>query len=129
MTPDELAARLEHAAAKIGPAVHRGVEHTATLGIARIRGNASGRPGPNVITGNYRNSWEASPIRRLKYGAMCTIGSNAPQARRLEFGFNGTDSLGRKYNQPPFPHVQPALPFIESTLTAQMRMALTEVLL
>ncbi|WP_432185498.1 hypothetical protein [Streptomyces tendae] len=128
MTPDELADRFESAAKRIGPAVARGVEHTGTLGQARIRGNASGRPGPNVITGAYRNSWQTQ-TRRLPYGAQCTLGTNAPQGRRLEFGFTGVDSLGRHYDQPPFPHVQPALPFIEATLMAQMRLAVAEVLL
>ncbi len=129
MTPDELADRLEGAAKKIGPAVHRAVRHTGTLGAARIRGHASGRPGPNVISGDYRSSWQPTPTRRLPYGAMCTIGTREPQGRRLEFGFVGPDSLGRVYNQPPFPHVQPALPFIEDTLRSSMRFAVAEVLL
>lgn len=34
--------------------------------------------------------------------------SDAPQARRLEYGFVGIDSIGRYYRQPPFPHVEPA---------------------
>lgn len=127
MTPEELADRLEHAATRIGPAIARGVAHTATLGQARIRGNASGRPGPNVITGAYRNSWQTQN-HRLPYGASCTLGTDLPYGRRLEFGFVGTDSIGRSYNQPPFPHVQPALPFIEQTLRMQMRAALTEIL-
>ncbi|WP_435606718.1 hypothetical protein [Streptomyces ardesiacus] len=128
MTPDELADRFEAAAKRIGPAIAHGVQHTGTLGQARIRGNASGRPGPNVITGAYRNSWQTQ-TRRLPYGAICTLGTNAPQGRRLEFGFTGVDSLGRHYDQPPFPHVQPALPFIEAALMAQMRLAVAEVLL
>ena len=128
MTPDELADRLEHAAMKIGPAIQRGVKHTGELGVARIRGNASGRPGPNVITGGYRNSWRAE-TRGLPYGAQCTIGTDLPFGRRLEFGFTGTDSIGRNYNQPPFPHVQPALGYIGATLLASMRLAVSEVLL
>ena len=127
MSPDELADRLERAATRIGTTIARGVDHVGTLGQACIRGNASGRPGPNVITGAYRNSWQAR-TRRIPYGAICTLGTDAPQGRRLEFGFVGTDSLGRHYAQPPFPHVQPALPFIEQTLMAQMRLAVAEIL-
>lgn len=127
MTPEQLADRLEGAAKRIGPVIARGVQHTGTLGQARIRGNASGRPGPNVITGAYRNSWQTQ-TRRLPYGAQCTLGTDAPQGRRLELGFVGIDSLGRHYNQPPFPHVQPALPFIGDTLMASMRLAVAEVL-
>lgn len=128
MTPDELATRLEHAATKIGPAIQKGVRHTGEMGIARIRGNASGRPGPNVITGAYRNSWRPE-THPLPHGAICTIGTDLPYGRRLEFGFTGTDSLGRNYNQPPFAHVQPALGYIGATLLAQMRLAVAEVLL
>lgn len=128
MTPEELANRLEHAAMKVGPAVQKAVAHAGELGVARIRGNASGRPGPNVVTGAYRNSWRAQ-TRGLPYGAVCTLGTDLPYGRRLEFGFSGTDSLGRSYNQPPFPHVQPALGFIGQTLMAQMRLAVSEVLL
>jgi hypothetical protein len=128
VTPDELADRLEHAAMKIGPAIEKGIRHTGELGVARIRGNASGRPGPNVITGGYRNSWRAE-TRGLPHGAACTIGTDLPFGRRLEFGFTGTDSLGRNYNQPPFPHVQPALGYIGATLLASMRLAVSEVLL
>ncbi|MEV3996747.1 HK97 gp10 family phage protein [Streptomyces halstedii] len=130
MTPEELATRLDKAAARIGPAVQRAVQHTGELGRARIRGNASGRPGPNVISPdgrNYRSSWETKN-RRLPYGAMCTIGTNAPQGRRLEFGFSGPDRLGRVYNQPPFAHVGPAIGYISATLMMEMRYAVAEVL-
>ncbi|MFD7867316.1 hypothetical protein [Streptomyces sp. NPDC059783] len=128
MTPEQLADRLERASKHVGPAIHRAVQHTGELGRARIRGNASGRPGPNVITGAYRNSWQTE-TRRLPYGAQCTIGTDAPQGRRLEFGFMGmTDSLGRTYHQPPLPHVGPAIDYIGATLLMEMRHAVAEVL-
>lgn len=127
MRPEELAYRLERAADGVGTAIKRKVRHTGTLGVARIRANASGRPGPNVITGDYRASWRAV-TRGIPYGAQCTIGTDAPQGRRLEFGFyDMTDSLGRHYMQPPFPHVQPALPFLGDTLKEQVRAAVAEV--
>lgn len=65
-------------------------------------------PGPNVATGDYVRSWstrvEITPISVVGY-AM----TNAPQARRLEFGFVGRDAAGRIYDQPPYPHAGPAL--------------------
>ncbi len=45
-----------------------------------------------------------------------TVGTNRPQGRRLEDGFVRADSLGRVYNQPPFPHVGPAKDEIEPQL-------------
>lgn len=127
MTPDELADRLDAAADRLQDSVPAAVAHTAMVGIGHIRANASGRPGPNVITGRYRSSWEPEG-RRIPYGAECTIGTREPQGRRLEFGFYGPDSLGRVYAQPPFPHVGPAIPVMEQTLKDQMRHAVQEAL-
>lgn len=127
MNLGEMADRLEAAADRLGDAVERHMRQVGQTGVARIRQNASGRPGPNVITGRYRSSWRAE-TRPIPYGAQCTIGTDAPQGRRLEFGFVGPDSLGRIYNQPPYPHVQPALPHIAEELRAQMRAAVEEVL-
>ncbi len=75
-------------------------EKTNEFLLEEIRKNASGRPGPDVVTGVYRDSWGIS-------GDMVT--TRHPAALRLEFGYVGVDSLGRDYNQPPFPHVRPAL--------------------
>lgn len=127
MDLEELADRLDGAADRIGEVTERRMQTVGRLGAARIKQNASGRPGPNVITGAYRASWR-SETRGIPYGAECTIGTGKPQGRRLEFGFVGPDSLGRVYNQPPFPHVQPAIGFIEEVLRAQMRGVVGEVL-
>ncbi|GAA3591496.1 HK97 gp10 family phage protein [Streptomyces osmaniensis] len=128
MNLDELADRLDGASDRIGEVSERHMRHVGTVGVARIKANASGRPGPNVITGRYRASWRAE-TRGIPYGAQCTLGTDAPQGRRLEFGFfNMTDSLGRLYFQPPFPHVQPAIGLIETTLHQQMRAVVGEIL-
>lgn len=130
MTPDELADRLDKAADDLGPAVYKGVKHAGMLGVGLIRGNASGRPGPNVrsASNNYRGSWKSVPSP-LPNGGMTTLGTDKPQGRRLEFGFfDMTDSLGRHYFQPPFPHVGPAIPAIESSLRAAALRAVVEVL-
>lgn len=37
------------------------------------------------------------------------IGTDVEYARRIELGFAGTDSLGRRYNQPAHPYLRPAL--------------------
>lgn len=73
--------------------------------LAMIRRNASGRPGPNAPTGDYRRSWTI----KFHLSGNVTIGTNAPQGRRLEHGFTGTDSLGRVYAQKAYPHVGPAV--------------------
>ncbi|MFE1515764.1 HK97 gp10 family phage protein [[Kitasatospora] papulosa] len=127
MTPDELADRLDKAADDLEPAIRRRVVHATELGKGMIRANATGRPGPNVITGKYRSSWQTVG-RGIPYGAVCTVGTDAPQGRRLEFGFyNMTDSLGRHFYQPPFPHVAPAIPRMQNLLKDGMFDAAAEV--
>lgn len=69
-----------------------------------------------VKTGFLRASWYAtinSPAGKgnvgniglvgadLKLGDVYYMNNGAAYAMRVEFGFVGTDSLGRKYNQPP----------------------------
>lgn len=42
-------------------------------------------------------------------GAVGVDLGTVPYARRLELGFVGTDSLGRRYNQAPRPYLRPGL--------------------
>ena len=72
--------------------------------------HASGRPGPNIVTGEYVQSFYT--YRPDRHTVM--LGSTAPQAARLEFGFFGQDSLGRVYQQPAFPHIYPAFAEVEA---------------
>lgn len=84
-----------------------------------VKQNASGRPGPNIITGEYRSSIRV--VERGRY--TVAAGTNAPQAMRLEYGFVGVDSLGRSYDQPAFPHWAPAKAQLAPQYTAAMRAA------
>ncbi len=78
----------------------------------RVKRNASGRPGPNAPTGNYRRSITRRTTRHST-GSEGQVGTNAPQGRRLELSFRGTDSLGRRYNQPAYPHFGPGLDSVQ----------------
>lgn len=105
--PIELATAL----AAMGPAVRARTRaitrHHAMLLRVRIQKNASGRPGPNVITGQYRASWDVKvTVAGTRVSAV--VFTDAPQSRRLEYGFVDVDRLGRQYRQPPFPHIEPA---------------------
>ena len=56
-----------------------------------------------------RNTQIVQPARQQGgsiVGRWGVIGS--AQARRIERGFQGKDSLGRVFEQPPFPYLQPA---------------------
>ena len=86
--------------------------HYVALGVTKTRGRASGRPGPRAITGRYRRS--ISGRTQMSGGDVeGSFGTGEPQGPRLELGFVGTDSLGRRYNQPPFPHFTPTFAEIE----------------
>lgn len=83
--------------------------HYGQLLTTRVQAKASGRPGPNAPTGDYRRSINMHFVEQdATVTATAIVGTNAPQGRRLEFGFDGVDSLGRAYNQPPYPHFGPA---------------------
>lgn len=64
--------------------------------------------GPRVVTGNYRRSIQVNH-ERVGDTYVSVISTNAPYARRLEYGFRGADSRGRVYNQRPRPHWQPVV--------------------
>jgi hypothetical protein len=59
------------------------------------------------VTGDYSRSL-ALDVGVSAGGVSVTVGTTRPQARRLEFGAQGVDSLGRRMNSPPYPHFGPA---------------------
>lgn len=71
------------------------------------RSHMGTRPGPHIITGRLYNSLRVRTDGRrvLVYPS----GTTAPYARRIELGFVGADSLGRVYNQPPYPYFAPGV--------------------
>lgn len=90
------AGRLAAAATKVRP--EKVTKHYGTILLARTKAYASGRPGPNAPTGTYRSSIRIRYETDMATGTSAAIvGSEAPQAARLEFGFKGVDSLGRHY--------------------------------
>lgn len=86
-----------------------------------VRRRASGRPGPNIITKQYWNSIQIRDVSQGPTSAAVAVGTDAVQARRLEFGWDGEDSAGRVSHQPPLPHWEVDLEAIATAL--QMSMA------
>jgi hypothetical protein len=66
----------------------------------------AGRPGPIVRTYNLHDSILVAE-NLTEFNSV--VGSGAPYALRMEFGFVGIDSLGRVYAQPPYPFFGPAV--------------------
>lgn len=85
-----------------------------------------GPPGPRLITGNYVRSINRRTTR-LAGSIEVEVGTNAPQARRLEMGFFGTDSLGRHYAQPAYAHFGPALDEIAPRFMADVEAAVARI--
>lgn len=80
------------------------IQRRASLPRTHPRGPGTG--GPRLITGDYVRSWSTTVT--LEGGnPTATSGTNRPQGPRLELGFSDTDSAGRRYYQPPYPHARP----------------------
>lgn len=58
-------------------------------------------------TGGYHDSIQVRPARSVGDGWESAVYTNHPGALRSEFGFFGTDSIGRTFSQPPRPHWKP----------------------
>jgi hypothetical protein len=96
------------------------VEKSTTDLVALTQQNASHRPGPNAPTGDYRGSWRPELVHAGPGEVSWSAGTDRAQANRLEYGFVGTDSLGRTYDQPPYEHHGPAVAVIEPIFHAAM---------
>lgn len=94
------------AAIGAGVAAATFVEGAALQG--RVKARAAGRPGPRMRTGDYNRSIGLA-VGTPDGNPTAWVGTNAPQGRRLEYGFVGVDALGRHFDQPPYPHFGPAL--------------------
>ncbi len=64
---------------------------------------------PNIVTGRLRGSIRSTGVQRLAGGWTSAVGPTVVYGRRVELGFKGTDSIGRKYNQPAYPYFGPGV--------------------
>lgn len=121
----ETAGYLGALGAKVEVAVPALVLHFGQLYQNRVKSRASGRPGPNVITGDYRAT---IGLEFAKVGSVstATVSTSAPQALRLEYGGAGVDSLDRHWHQSPLPHWEPDLQTTEDEMFAAAALLVTE---
>ena len=116
----ELIAALDGGAQLLDELVPAVVEKSAVDLVTLTQRNASGRPGPNAPTGDYRGSWRVEAVHDGPGETSRSVGTDRAQANRLEHGFVGRDSLGREYDQQPYPHHGPAVDVIEPNFQAAM---------
>ena len=79
-------------------------------------------------TGTYRRSFHMETVEKSSERCRVEVGTDAPQARRLEYGFVGADKLGRVYNQAPRPHIRPALDENRKTAVDEFRAAIEDII-
>lgn len=109
----------QRAALIIGGATEARERHYRLMLRTRVQDHARGRPGPERITGEYL----ASIGVRGPF-----VGTDDPRGKRLEFGYHQTDASGRTYNQPPFPHFQPAIDEVRPLFHSAMERLVAEAL-
>ena len=82
------------------------VEDTAKASIGLVPPPAPPGHAPAAPTGTLK----ARITHKIDKSEMIgKVGTNLEYARRVELGFVGTDSRGRRYNQAPRPYLRPAL--------------------
>lgn len=64
------------------------------------------KPRAPYLTGTLRRSIHLQPTDDM---LTVKVGTDVPYAARIEYGFTGRDSLGRRYNQPAQPYLRPAI--------------------
>lgn len=103
----------QHAMSKMIGEASVAAQKMVTLGGQIIAANAkraaNGRPGPNVLTGSHRRSFGVHHVQGSGATWESETGPTMAYSRRLELGFDGADSLGRVYRQPPYPSLRPGL--------------------
>jgi len=106
---NEFVAKLSEFTTAAAAGSRAAVAEAASTLETKAKQNATGRPGPNVVTGTLRRSITHDPITAFGLGgAQTNVGPTVIYGRRIELGFTGADSRGRHYNQPPYPYFVPA---------------------
>lgn len=77
------------------------------------------------LTGTYRRSIHIEELIEL---LAVMIGTSLPYGPRLEYGFVGVDSLGRRYNQPAQPHFRTGLNQNREQIRENVRQAVVQQL-
>lgn len=133
-TPAQLAADLRGLAEGLADRAHKAVVTGGALLQSAVKRNAAEprtneRPstspeGPRLLTGHYNRSISRLTTRSAS-GSRTQVGTNAPQALRLEVGFQGVDAAGRTVDQRAYPHFGPGFdevaPVFQELVTEAVR--------
>ncbi|MFA4972894.1 MAG: HK97-gp10 family putative phage morphogenesis protein [bacterium] len=111
---------------KIVDSANTKMEAAVTVGAMKVM-NSAKRKAP-YKTGNLRSSIHIESESSGKDEAVVRVGTDVEYARRMEFGFRGTDSRGRKYNQGPHAYLRPALDENKAEVKREIKRALEKLL-
>lgn len=91
-----------------------------------------------VLTGNLRDHIHTETLVDSETSQILAVtptvasdnkyGFEPPYARRIEYGFMGTDSLGRQYHQAAQPYVRPALDNVGESAQQAIKDAVVEAI-
>ena len=85
---------------------------------------------PQSVTGTLRRSIRmvGDPIEVGRGVWSTRVAPTTIYGRRIELGFSGSDSLGRVYNQPPYPFLKPgvdkSIPLLDAVFVASWQAAM-----
>jgi hypothetical protein len=86
--------------------------------LPRTAPRGEGTEGLRQLTGDYLRKI-TPPIMSVGLdGVTASVGTNHPGAKRLEFGWNQPDAIGRMIKTPPYPTAGPALDETEPAFLA-----------
>jgi len=92
---------------KLGDEFTRKLEAATRAGALVVQNDAKQRA--PYRTGTLRRSIHTEITSRKYNQVEALVGTDVEYAQRIEMGFSGVDSLGRRFNQPPNPYLRPAL--------------------
>lgn len=130
---EELRAALEAMGNDLCDALEEAV-YDGSLVVVRAAQENSARGGnnfPHRRTGNlFRSIPAISPVlvSKTQTRVAMAVGSAAEYANRLERGFVGRDSRGRRYHQAPRPYLRPAADEHTAEVEAAIRKRMSEII-
>ena len=117
---------IENAAKYVKKAVAGALETICLNGVLPIENEAK-QLAP-VKTGTLRRSIHHTLTTSTETACNIALGPDTPYARRLEFGFVGTDSLGRRYHQAARPYMRPAFDSKQDESRKEMKAAAADLI-
>lgn len=128
---DDLVRKLESLGAEMaGPILENAVKSGGMLvrNDAQRRGPYDNPPSGNKLTHTLGRSIHVEVETTAPGRAEATVGTDVVYAARVEFGFEGADSLGRVYHQAPKPYLRPALDENEDAIQREIGEALKDLI-